>query len=66
MTDVFKVGDRVFVRNARVHPYTGTVIGILPRRVRVEFPHGGFGNTPYIEDFYPNRLIREEHDRGTD
>lgn len=59
MSEQFKVGDRVFVANARVHLYTGTVIGILPRQIRVEFPFGGYGNTPYIEDFYPHRLVKE-------
>lgn len=59
MSEKISVGDRVFVLNARVHQYTGVVIGILPRKVRVEFPMGGYDNTPYIEDFYPERLVKE-------
>lgn len=59
MTTTFKIGDRVFVADSRVHHYTGTVVGILPKRVRVEFPFGGYGDTPYIEDFYPERLVKE-------
>jgi hypothetical protein len=52
----FIIGDAVRVLKTRVHKHEGKVIGILPVRVRVEFPHGGYGNTPYIEDFRPERL----------
>lgn len=54
-----RIGDRVRVLRTRVHVHPGVVVGVLPRRVRVEFPHGGYGNSPYIEDFYPDKLEKE-------
>ncbi len=60
MTQKFKVGDKVRVVRTRVHKYEGVVIGLLPRRIRVEFPHGGYGDTPYIEDFQPEKLEHTE------
>ena len=56
----FAKGDKVRVLRTRVHKYEGVVVGLLPRRVRVEFPHGGYGDTPYIEDFQPERLEKTE------
>jgi len=53
---VFDKGDAVRVLRTRVHKHEGVVVGLLPRRIRVEFPHGGYGDTPYIEDFLPDRL----------
>jgi hypothetical protein len=53
---VFNEGDAVRVLRTRVHKYEGVVVGLLPRRIRVEFPRGGYGDTPYIEDFQPDRL----------
>lgn len=50
------IGDRVKVTRTRVHIHPGTVVGILPRRVRVEFATGGYGGSAYIEDFYPDQL----------
>lgn len=52
----FGEGDSVRVKNARVHPYVGKVIKLLPVSVRVEFPRGGYGDTVYVEDFHPSRL----------
>lgn len=56
----FAKGDKVRVLRTRVHKYEGTVVGLLPRRIRVEFPHGGYNDTPYIEDFQPERLEKIE------
>lgn len=50
------VGDHVQVLRTRVHPHPGRVIELLPVRVRVEFPTGGYGGSPYVEDFTPQRL----------
>lgn len=52
------VGDQVRVLRTRAHPSSGQVIALLPVRVRVEFPTGGFGGAPYIDDFHPDRLER--------
>lgn len=51
------VGDQVRVRT-RAHPHVGQVIELLPKRVRVEFPTGGYGGTSYIDDFHPRQLER--------
>ena len=42
----FDKGDKVRVLRTRVHKYEGVVVGLLPRRIRVEFPHGGYNDTP--------------------
>lgn len=61
----FKDGDRVRVAKTRVHIHPGTVVGILPCRIRVEFDSGGYGGSSYIEDFYPDRLVPETaHEQG--
>ena len=52
------VGVRVRVLHSRVHPHPGRVIELLPVRVRVEFPTGGYGGTPYRDDFHPTQLER--------
>lgn len=52
----FSVGDQVRVRNTRVHIHTGRVTSILPVRVRVTFPTGGYGGRPYVEDFPVTKL----------
>lgn len=54
----FRKSDRVRVRGARVHIHPGTVVGVMHTRVRVEFDTGGYGGSPYIEDFYPQQLER--------
>lgn len=55
---MFRDGDRVRVRGARVHVHPGTVVGVMHTRIRVEFDTGGYADAPYIEDFYPFRLER--------
>lgn len=50
------IGDRVRVLRSHVHPHHGVVIALLPTRIRVQFPAGGYGGTAYIEDFAPDRL----------
>ena len=52
----FALGDTVQVAHSRVHPGIGRVIELLPVRVRVRFPTGGFGGGEYIDDFPPAKL----------
>lgn len=59
------VGDRVRVIRSRVHTHDGVVIELLPSRVRVQFPAGGYGGTPYTEDFTPDRLEKLTDDIAT-
>ena len=52
------IGDQVRVLRTRVHPHPGRVIELLPVRVRVEFPTGGYGGTSYVEEFALERLAK--------
>lgn len=57
----FQPGDTVQVRHSRVHPGVGRVIELLPVRIRVKFPTGGYGGGEYIDDF-PPAVLEHVHD----
>lgn len=54
----FQIGDRVRVRNARIHIHEGRVTQVTPARIHVTFPTGGYGGAPYAERFGRDALTK--------